>query len=436
MNLALASLAISIGACSHASAPSASVGVYQTIQTWTGDELDHLGIGLSPLGDVNGDGYPDFILGKMTGAYAFFFGPGAAQVISGKDGNLLYEVYGTQGGGRHCGDAYGDSMAEVGDLDGDGVPDFAVGAWRYGGHLGLAVVYSGKDGKPLATIYGDGRVTRGEGPIPAQECDDYHLEGFGGWITPLGDIDGDRVPDFAIGGEYPDSGSVLVSGARFTLRSGFPGDVVGMTGDFDGDGHPDVLCVADSGNQLIVCSVADHRQLIAFPLGRTRFGENVQGPALAAVGDVDGDGFLDVYTVELETGVLPAGLPPVRGLNARCTSGWTGEILFAVGLEPAVQPQQTSIHPIGDVDGDGITDVLVQASFPSGGGREWIVSGGRGKVLGSTSVESGIEGRRVVRIGNVDGDRSVRLLVSDYESQAGARCGGAVHLVRLTLPPE
>jgi len=439
MSLPCFPLTLALAACSRPSDAAPRTELFETIQTWRGSELDHLGIGVSPLGDVDGDGYPDFILGKMTGAYSFFFGPGAARVISGKDGRLLYEVCGTIGGGCRCGDAYGDTMAPLGDLDGDGVPDFAVGAWRYGGHLGLAVVYSGRDGRPLATIYGDGRVARGEGPVPSEECDDFHPQGFGGWITALGDIDGDAVPDFAIGGEYPNGSSVLVSGARFTLRGDYPGIVLGMTGDYDGDGRPDIACVASGGTEMILCAVADHRRLEAFSLGRSGFGEKVGGSPVASVGDVDGDGFLDLYIVETEIGAVPSGALPVVPLAARCVSGRTGEILFVVDLEPGECPQRACVSPIGDVDGDGLTDIFVQASFsPARGarGEEWIVSGGKGTVLARATVASPIEGRRVARIGNPPGDHSTRLLVSDYESQAGAKCGGAVHLVRLTLPPK
>ena len=102
--------------------------LFEVVRTWRGVELDHLGIGTSSLGDVNGDGVPDFILGKMTGAYTFYFGPGAARVVSGKDGSQLYEVRGTNKDGD-CGDAYGDTIAPVGDLDGDGNLEVVVSNW-------------------------------------------------------------------------------------------------------------------------------------------------------------------------------------------------------------------------------------------------------------------------------------------------------------------
>ena len=425
MILVLATLALSSG------------GLYERIRTWTGGELDHLGIGISSLGDVNGDGYADFIVGKMTGAYTFCFGPGAARVISGKDGSLLYEVRGTDKEGD-CGDAFGDTITALGDLDRDGAPDLAVGAWRYQNYLGLVAVYSGRTGKPLATIYGNGRVTQGAGPEPPKDCESPGWGGFGGSIANVGALDGDSVPDFAIGDAQPQGRSVLVSGAHFKLQGSFPGVVVGATGDFDGDGHSDVMTLTgecSAGITLAICSGVSHRQLAAFPLkGRFRF-EKVLGSAIVPVGDLDGDGFLDVFTAEADVGDVPHDPKPVVPIQARWISGRTGKVLHELELDPGAYTQDVHSSPIGDVDGDGRTEVLLQASPGEIGSKQWLLSG-NGTLLGTGTSSSTTEGRRVVRIGDLKSDDSIRLLVSDYESQAGAKCGGAVHLVRLTLPPK
>ncbi len=113
------------------------------VHSFSGARSDHLGIGLAALGDVNGDGLGDYALGAMKQAYCIGFGPGYVRVHSGRDGSVLYRVDGTDG---EQGDAYGDTISSIGDIDGDDRPDWAAGAWRWNGYNGYVVVYSGATG--------------------------------------------------------------------------------------------------------------------------------------------------------------------------------------------------------------------------------------------------------------------------------------------------
>lgn len=402
-----------------------TAGLFERVRTWTGEELDHLGIGISALGDVNGDGHPDFILGKMTGAYTFYFGPGAARVISGKDGSPLYEVQGTNKRGD-CGDAFGDTIAALGDLDGDGAPDFAVGAWRYEEYVGYVAVYSGRDGSPLATIYGGKSVVTGKGPIPPETCGLFKGDGFGKSIVALGDLDGDSTPDFAVNSTASSGPTYLISGASFAILGSIGAIALGPTGDFDEDGRQDLACLSrhDSVFELSIVSSLTLESLKTMSLGR-------ELEFRTLTGDVDGDGFADLFIANGASGNQFDGPTPLVGIPTRWVSGKSGEVLRMLSLNPGGYAREIYTSHIGDVDDDGRPDLLVQTFMHSLGSRRWILSGGTGSILGEDAQPSWTDGRRAARVGDVDGDGRVEFLVSDFESPEGTRCGGAVHLVRL-----
>jgi hypothetical protein len=145
----------------------------------SGDKLGYSG---SAVGDVNGDGYGDVIVGTFIPS-----GAGYARVYSGANGSILYHL--TDGA---TGDAFGHSVAGVGDVNGDGTPDFAISATNSnaGGSVsGRVFVYSGLDGTLLREFLG----ASGE-----------HL---GYALNPAGDVNGDHLPDIALGGLIAGVGS-------------------------------------------------------------------------------------------------------------------------------------------------------------------------------------------------------------------------------------
>ena len=118
---------------------------------WNGYAVgDYFGWSVSGVGDVNKDGYDDCVIGvprqDSNGTDA-----GAAWVHSGDGGAFLIQVYGDS-----AGDNFGTSVGHAGDVNKDGYPDFIVGApygGKNGG--GYARIFSGQNGSVLLTIDGD-----------------------------------------------------------------------------------------------------------------------------------------------------------------------------------------------------------------------------------------------------------------------------------------
>ena len=99
-------------------------------------------------------------------------------------------------------DLFGRSVTSLGDLDGDGVTDLAVGAIRADtGQIGRGALH-------LLMLQPDGNVknasTIGNDTNGGPTLDNQTF--FGGSVALMGDIDGDGVSDLAVGAPYDDTG--------------------------------------------------------------------------------------------------------------------------------------------------------------------------------------------------------------------------------------
>ncbi|MEQ8766349.1 MAG: FG-GAP-like repeat-containing protein [Planctomycetota bacterium] len=266
-----------------------SGGTGALIRTFSGLNRSRFGWSVAGPGDLNGNGAPDIVVGAPGD---FFFGLlGEVHVFDGGTGQLLQTIP-----AEALGHEFGQDVAGVPDVNGDGRPDFVVGARRgspTGSSPGRAYLYSGASQSLIRTftgatddftyaqcvagtadIDGDGRgdlligTTKSafvySGSSGAQL---FHLtdpfgdpsSSFGIDLAGLGDTNQDSVPDFCVGDPGSlGAGSGLVhvfSGADGSLLEtyfsepsggGFGGAVAGP-GDCNGDGRGDVLMGAYSG---------------------------------------------------------------------------------------------------------------------------------------------------------------------------------------------
>lgn len=272
------------------------------------------GKALSAAGDVNGDGVGDFAIGAPS---ASGFCVGKLFLCSGSDGSLLWQATGRPVHVYGGADQFGAPIAQVGDLDGDGVSELAVGAPAF---YGLAQC-------------GFDVVSGATGQLVRRWTDAVSIcSGAGGGLGPLGDVDGDGVPDMwaAVPGfSYSEVGHAQAfSGAtgaplhRFEVDPDalaatglalFDFGLSGRTiGDMDGDGRPDVALLwwwsDSSGTHPIQSAVSVHRGHDGehlFDLTGNGTFSSVIDPR--AVGDVDGDGFADIGFVRQMRGQFQHG---------------------------------------------------------------------------------------------------------------------------------
>ncbi len=276
-------------------------------------------------------------------------------------GSLLAQGLHATNEGLGAGEHFGTCVAAIGDIDGDGTSDHAVGAPHADGpgmpDRGEVRVLSGRTGLSLHVIPGTAANMR-----------------LGYAIAALGDVDGDNVPDFAIGAPLHDSfgGFVTVrtgaTGAEIASRTGAPGSYLGMSlariADYDGDGQDDLLVGAPGS----VMSSTSEVQLLRLPACTLALTINhpagpraMFGSTMAAVGDVDGDTRPDVAIGA--PGAAGAGGFESGEVFLLHTFGngtwaipypWSGGFLNRLG---------TCVAAAGDVDGDGLADVLATGSL-------------------------------------------------------------------------
>jgi hypothetical protein len=167
---------------------------------------DEFGIGVASLGDLDGDGITELAVGAFrddTGG----IGRGAVHVLFMNANGTVKQstkiASGTSGAPvLGDGDYFGRSVASLGDLDGDGATDFAVGAYRDAtggasrGALHVLFMNAGGTVKRAETI---AHLTGG-GPVLAND------NRFGSGVAAIGDLDGDGVIELAVGAETDGTG--------------------------------------------------------------------------------------------------------------------------------------------------------------------------------------------------------------------------------------
>lgn len=301
--------------------------------------------------------------------------------------------------------AFGASVAEVGDVTGDGTSDLAVGAPEADSYgeadaVGRAFIVSGTDGTVIRTL-------AGTAPTPGGR--------FGAAVASVGDVTDDGTPDIAIGapGEAGTGQVYIVDGATGTIVRVIAGSVAGggfgaalaRMPDLTGDGRGELAVGAPGANRVYVVGAATGT-LIRSVIGPDggRFGTAVAS-APDASGDATGDGVAD-----LAVGAPEAGASG----RAYLVDGATGALVRTLSGVP--QPDAafgTAVLVLPDADADGRADMAVGApgedrATAAAAGRVYVLSGRTGATIvahrAPESVEDGALGAALAAGRDLDGD--------------------------------
>ncbi len=300
-------------------------------------------LGANPIGDADGDGTVDFAIGYLSS-----YGP--VEVFSGASGNRLYRL--------SAGPSYSASACTVGDVDQDGRSDFAIGV-SINSQVYLWVM-SGRTGTQLRTL----SLT----PRAAET------------LWNLGDINGDGSPEIATtDGRFFEIYDVaqsrllrsfertLTNGSMFTTREVH-------VADWDGDGRNELLVGANtsgSGNPVIfVFSAVTGTLLRSYALPSDDFSSSPG--TFCVMPDIDGDGRPDLAVRTSYDPLLPTTTPTVVFV-----SGATGRRLGAWPSTAQFNFSQGDIASLGDVDGDGFGDLVIGSSTAASSQGGWQVISGR-----------------------------------------------------------
>jgi len=311
--------------------------------------LDYFGWSLENIGDLNNDGVVDLAVGAFydeddgnedynEGAIYILFlnttgGVKSHVKITDRIGGFSPDNLGFF-------DTFGSSIANIGDLDGDGIIDLAVGAGydeatdAQDSEGALYILFLNNTGGVKSNV----KISDGLAGFNPTNLDKY--DNLGSSVTSIGDLDGDGVVDLAVGA-HKDEYLKSIEGAIYIMFMNTTGGVKshvkisdGLSG-FDGDG-------LDGGDY---------------------FGWSIEN-----MGDLDSDGIVDLAvgayfdenTDSLEGAMYLLYLNSTGGVksNVKISDGLGG---FGSDLLDSGDYFGSSITNLGDLDGNGVQDLVVGA---------------------------------------------------------------------------
>jgi hypothetical protein len=368
-----------------------------------------------PVGDVDGDGDLDFVTASLDNATV-------SVRLNGGDNTGSNTGTFTNGSNPTVGNNPG-SVA-LADVDGDGDLDLLAANIALSGPGTVSVRLNGGDATGSNTGTFSGGSDPGVGNQPRS--------------VAVGDVDGDGDLDLLTANYGSGTVSVRLNGGDATgsntgTFSGGSDPGVGSqplsvaVGDVDGDGDLDLL-TANYGSGTVSVRL-NGGDATGSNTGTFSGGSDPgvgTSPRSVAVGDVDGDGDLDLLTANY-TG---AGTVSVRLNGGDNTGSNTGG--FAAGSEVSVGNQPRSVT-LGDVDGDGDLDLLTANDINFSGTVSVRLNGGNasgsntGTFAGGSEVGVGSNPDNVA-VGDVDGDGDLDLLTANFG-------GGGTASVRFNQQP-
>lgn len=459
----------------------ATFAAFQGVIIYGGDVLDQSGRSLSNAGDVNGDGYDDLLIGAFTAdafgnsrdsagdTYVVFGGPTLPATID--LANLGSAGIAIVGAERR--DFSGIAVSSAGDINGDGFDDLIIAAPNADA-AGNLKSYAGENyvvfGAPSLPATID-LANLGSAGITIYGADANDRLGIA--VSSAGDVNGDGFDDLLIAAYFasaagnaklnageayvifgattmPNTINLANSGsAGITIFGADAGDNSGRglssVGDVNGDGFDDLIIGAnkadgianaktDSGESYLIFGAATPPTTIDLAnlgsAGTIIYGadaNDLSGTSVSGAGDVNGDGFDDFiigsYRAD-RTGNLKAdsgesyvifGAASFPATIDLANLGSAGFIILGVD---AGDSSGQSVSRAGDVNGDGLDDLIIGAHTADGIGNAKSAAGEVYVIFGAVTFPATID------LANL-GSGGIRILGSDVNDQSGRSVSNA-----------
>jgi predicted RNA-binding protein with TRAM domain len=412
---------------------------------------DFSGASVSSIGDINNDGLSDLLIGAYQADPSSGSNAGRSYVVFGKTSTTAIELSSIVAGnggfvinGQNASDWSGVSVSAAGDVNHDGITDLIIGA-NYsdpvsGANAGRTYLVFGKTSGTAIEL---STIATGVGGFVINGEKSNDSSGYS--VSAAGDVNNDGLSDLLVGSLQSDPNGVSNAGRSFVVfgktdstavdlasvaagnggfvingqsANDYSGNSVTGIGDVNGDGRADILVGAyqsdpaggtNAGRSYVVFGKADTASvnLSSVANGQGGFVINGQsandysGVSVAAAGDVNGDGLADMII-----GAFQAD--PASGSNAGRSYVVFGKAdntaidlsAVALGLGGFVVNGQSindasgySVSAAGDVNGDGLADLLVGAyqSDPttamSNAGRSYVIFGSTSGAFKHSAVD-------------------------------------------------